>query len=76
MAVGDTDCDPLTATDAPFNVALVAFVEDHVRVELPPGAMLAGLAVMFAVGVPPVEPTVTTACADVVAPAALLAVKV
>jgi hypothetical protein len=76
VEVGDTVCDPLTATDVPFSFALAAFVEDHVRVELLPGATVAGFALMLAVGVPLVEPTVTTTLEDVVAPAALLAMKV
>ena len=30
VAVGETDCDPLTATALPFRVALTALVEVHV----------------------------------------------
>ena len=37
VAVGETTFDPLTATEAPLRVALVAFVEDQVSVELPAG---------------------------------------
>jgi hypothetical protein len=59
VEVGDTVCDPLTATEAPFKVALVAFVELQVSVELPPVVIVAGLAAMLAVG--PEEPTVTVA---------------
>jgi hypothetical protein len=55
--VGETTCDPLMATDAPFRVALVAPVDDQVSVELPPDVMLVGLAVMEAVGPPPVLTT-------------------
>jgi hypothetical protein len=50
----------LTATDAPFKVALVAFVEDQVSVELPPGVIEVGFALMLAVGpLPAVTVTVT-----------------
>ena len=56
--MGETTCDPLTATAAPFRVALVAFVEDQVSVELPPDAIEVGFAVSVAVG-PPVTVTVT-----------------
>lgn len=73
--VGETDCDPLTATAAPFNVALVAFVDVQVRVELLPDTMDVGLALIPAVGVPP-EPTVTVAWADACAPEELVATKV
>ena len=59
--MGETACEPLSATDAPFRVALVAFVEDQVSVELPPEEIDVGFAVMDAVGpeVPPVTVTVT-----------------
>ena len=53
VEVGDTVCDPLTATDAPFSVALTALVDVHVRVELPPDAIDVGFAVSPAVGAPP-----------------------
>jgi len=59
VAVGETLCDPFTATAAPFNVALTAFVEVHVRVELPPEEMEVGFAVMPAVGPPAVTVTST-----------------
>ena len=72
--VGETDCDPLTATDAPFRVALTALVVVQVRVELPPDGIEVGLALITAVG--PLEPTVTVAWADAVAPDELLAIKV
>jgi flagellar biosynthesis protein FliP len=72
--VGETDCDPLTATDAPFRVALTAFVDVQVSVELPPDVIEVGLALIVAVG--PVEPTVTVAWAVAVAPEELLAMKV
>ena len=48
--MGETTCDPFTATEAPLRVALAALVEDQVRVELPPGAIVSGFAVMEAVG--------------------------
>jgi len=72
--VGETLCDPLTATVAPFRVALTALVEVHVSVELPPEAMETGFALIPAVG--PLEPTVTVAWADAVAPAAFMTIKV
>lgn len=59
VEVGETVCDPLTGTDAPFRVALTAFVDVQVRVELPPEEMDAGLEVIPAVGAP--EATVTVA---------------
>jgi len=58
VAVGDTTCDPLTATGAPFSVALTAFVDVQVSVELPPGEIEVGLALMLAVAALPL-PTVT-----------------
>jgi hypothetical protein len=64
----------LTATAAPFKVALVALVEDQVSVELPPDVIEVGLAVIVAVGAPDV--TVTVALAVAFAPEALLAMKV
>jgi hypothetical protein len=75
VAVGETTCDPLTATAAPLSVALTALVEDHVNVELPPDVMEVGLAVRDAVGLPPPPPlTVTVTCPQSVAPLALCAV--
>ena len=71
--MGETTCDPLTATVAPFKVALVALVEDQVKVELPPDAIVVGLAVILAVGAPPAV-TVTLTCPQSVAPLALCAV--
>ena len=56
VAVGETVCDPLTGTAAPFRVALVALVDVQVRVELPPDAIDVGLALIAAVGA---GPTVT-----------------
>ena len=70
--MGETVCDPLMATEAPFRVALVAFVDVHVRVELPPDAIDVGLAVIPAVG--PLEVTATTTCPQSMAPAELRAV--
>jgi hypothetical protein len=72
--VGDTVCDPLTATDAPFNVALAALVDVQVRVELPPDVIEVGFAVIPAVG--PLEPTVTVAWDVAVAPDELVAMNV
>jgi hypothetical protein len=66
VAVGETTCDPLTATEAPFRVALAAFVDVQVSVELPPEEIEVGLAVMDAVGAEPV--TVTLTCPQSVAP--------
>jgi hypothetical protein len=74
VAVGETTCDPLTATAAPFKVALVAFVDDQVSVELPPEVIVVGFALMVAVGPPDV--TVTVADEVAVAPEELLAMKV
>ena len=71
VAVGETDCDPLTATAAPFRVALTALVEVHVSVELPPDAIEVGFALIPAVGA--LEPTVTVAWAVAVAPDELVA---
>lgn len=59
VAVGDTVCDPLTATEAPFSVALVAFVDTQVSVELPPEEIELGLAEIEAVGAGFVTVTVT-----------------
>ena len=62
VAVGETVCDPLTATDALFRVALTALVDVQVSVELPPEAMEFGLALIAAVV------TVTVVCPQSVAP--------
>lgn len=70
--MGETVCDPLTGTAAPFNVALVAFVDVHVRVELLPDGTEVGLAVIPAVGA--LEVTVTRTWPQSMAPAALRAV--
>jgi hypothetical protein len=59
----------LTATAVPFRVALTAFVDDHVSVELPPAAMDVGLALRPAVGA--LDATVTVVCPQSVAPEAL-----
>lgn len=64
--MGETVCDPLIATDAPFRVALVALVDIQVSVELLPDVMVVGFAVIPAVGGD--GPTVTVAWADAVAP--------
>jgi hypothetical protein len=50
VAVGETVCDPLTVTDAPFRVALTALVNVQISVELPPGAIAVGFALIPAVG--------------------------
>ena len=50
VAVGETVCDPLTGTVAPFSVALAAFVDVQVRVDVPPDAIVVGLAAIPAVG--------------------------
>ncbi len=70
VEVGETACDPLTATVAPFNVALTALVEVHVSVELAPVAMLAGFAEIVAVGAG-LEVTVITTSPQSLAPAEL-----
>ena len=70
VAVGETVCDPLTGTDAPFRVALTALVDVHVSVELPPDAMEAGFALIAAVGAAPAV-TVTVIWPQSVAPDAL-----
>ena len=67
--MGETTCEPLTATAAPLRVALVALVEDQVSVELPPDVIEVGFAVMVAVGAPDV--TVTVTCPQSLAPAEL-----
>lgn len=74
MVVGETVCDPVTATDVPFRVALVALVDVQVNVELPPDVIVVGLAVIPAVGA--AEPTVTIAWADAVVPDEAVATKV
>jgi len=52
VAVGLTVTDELTATDAPFKVAVDAFVVFHEIVELPPPKDRdVGLALILAVGV-------------------------
>jgi hypothetical protein len=59
VAVGETVCDPLTGTDAPFKVALAALVDVQVSVELLPEVIEVGFALMPAVGA--LELTVTVA---------------
>ena len=63
--MGETVCEPLTATDAPFRVALTALVVVQVRLELPPEGMELGLALIAAVV------TLTVACPQSVAPVEL-----
>jgi hypothetical protein len=67
VAVGETTCDPLTGTAAPFKVALVALVEDQVSVELLPEAIEVGFALMAAVG----QAVKTVTCPQSLAPAEL-----
>ena len=74
VAVGETLCDPLTATIAPFRVALTALVDVQVSVELPPDAIEVGFALIPAVG--PLEPTVTVAWAEAVVPEEPVTTKV
>lgn len=75
VAVGDTVCDPFTATELPLSFALTALLDDQVSVELAPEAIEVGFALMLAVG-EPLEPTVTDVCADVDVPAELVATNV
>jgi hypothetical protein len=75
VEVGDTVCDPFTATELPFSFALTALLDDQVSVELPPEAMDVGFALMLAVGAP-LEPTVTEVWAEVDVPAELVATNV
>jgi hypothetical protein len=70
VAVGETTCDPLIATAAPFSVALTALVDVHVNVELPPDAMEVGLAPIAAVG-EPLLATVTVTWPQSLAPVEL-----
>ena len=69
--VGDTVCDPLTATAAPFRVALAALVDVQVSVELPPDAIEVGFALSPAVGAPPPPVTVTVTWPQSIAPVEL-----
>lgn len=69
VAVGLTICVPLVASEPfqpPEAVHAVAFVLDHVSVELLPAVMLAGLAASDTVGValPPPPPTFTVTLAE------------
>jgi hypothetical protein len=73
--VGDTVCDPFTATELPFSFALTALLDDQVRVELPPDAIEVGLALRLAVG-EPLAPTVIEVCAEVDVPAEFVATNV
>jgi hypothetical protein len=49
VVVGDTVCDPLTATGVPLRVALTALAVVQVRVELLPAVIEVGLALILAV---------------------------
>jgi hypothetical protein len=68
------DCDPLVALTPdhePAALQAVAFVEDHVSVELPPEATELGLALILTVGaaaVVPVTVTVVDLLADPLGP--------
>ena len=74
-AVGETVCDPFSATFVPFKSALTSFVVVQVRVELPPDAIVVGFALIPAVG-GPLEPTVTVAWEVAVVPDELVAMNV
>jgi hypothetical protein len=71
VAAGETTCDPLTATAAPFKVALTALVDVQVSVELPPEAIEVGFALIPAVGAPLPPVTVTVTWPQSVAPVEL-----
>jgi hypothetical protein len=73
--VGETVCDPFSATVAPFRSALTALVVVQVKVELLPAAMVVGDATIPAVGGPD-EVTVTVVWADAVAPDEFFAMNV
>jgi hypothetical protein len=60
VEVGETTCDPLTATAAPFRVALTAFADDQVSFELPPDVIEVGLAMREAAGAPPAATVTVT----------------
>jgi len=70
LVVGDTTAVPVVEVDA-VNAAeqLVAFVDDHVRVELWPEEISIGFAtrVVVTIGVPPPPPVVTVTVAVLVA---------
>jgi hypothetical protein len=79
VVVGETDCVPVVVCAAvqPLEaVHDVAFVADHVRVELAPEVMLAGFAVSVTVGVAGAEVSVMVALADFVLSACETAVIV
>jgi hypothetical protein len=74
--VGETLCVPLVAFDPlqlPLAVQEVAFVLDHVSVELLPEVIVVGLAVSVTVGVEAVEVTVAVAVALLVGSATEIA---
>ena len=61
----------MTATDAPFRVALTALVDVQVSVELLPDTMEVGFALIPAVGAPPPPVTLTVTWPQSVAPVEL-----
>jgi hypothetical protein len=73
--VGETTCDPLNATGVPFKSAFTQFTVFQASVELAPGRMQVGFALIPAPG-GPLEPSVTVAVAVAVVPVELLAIKV
>jgi hypothetical protein len=75
VEVGETLCDPLVATEVPFNVTVVAFDVFHESIDDCPFWMLAGFAFIEAVGIGVVADTVTVAV-SVVEPAELVATSV
>jgi hypothetical protein len=74
VAVGETDCDPLVPTGAPFSVTETAFVVFHDSIDVPPLVMLVGFAEIVAVGAGAFTVTVAVAVADT--PDALVATSV
>jgi len=76
VAVGETLCVPLVALEPlqlPLAVQEVAFMLDHVNVELLPEIIVVGLAVSVTVGVGAVEVTIAVAVALLLGSAAEIA---
>jgi len=73
VAVGETICDPLAATAAPFSVIVVAFEVDHESVDDWPLLMLAGFAFSMAVGIGGGGAVTVTVAVAVLEPAELVA---
>src|SRR6267378_2556580 len=73
VAVGETICDPLPATAAPFSVIVVAFEVDHESVDDWPLLMLVGFAFSMAVGIGGGGAVTVTVAVAVVEPAELVA---